>query len=93
MDGVRTRSEESVSLTISNPGTARNNKLPVPQPGFPDPGTPGPDGMRYLGGGMVEFAAGDRTNTVQVAVLRLSKDQADAAAVNLARKVAPMVPQ
>ena len=49
--------------------------------------------MRYLGSGAVEFAAGDRTNTVQVAVLRMSADQANAAAVNLARKVAPMVPQ
>lgn len=90
---TNTATEESVSLTISNPGTARNNKLPAPEPGFPDPTTPGPDGMRYLGSGAVEFAAGDRTNTVQVAVLRMSADQANAAAVNLARKVAPMVPR
>lgn len=88
---TNTATEESVSLTISNSGTARNNTLPAPS--FPDPGTPGPDGMRYMGGGTVEFAAGDRTNTVQVAVLRLSTDQANAAAVNLARKVAPLVPR
>src|SRR5947199_1670352 len=71
--------EESVSLTISNPGTAPNNKLPAPQPGFPFANPPGPDGMRYLGGGQVEFAAGNRSNTVQVAVLRLSSTQANAA--------------
>ncbi|BBX62696.1 hypothetical protein MSAS_18700 [Mycobacterium saskatchewanense] len=90
---TNTATEESVSLTISNPGTALHNKLPAPDSGFPDPGTPGPDGMRYLGGGSVEFAAGDRINTVQVAVLRMSADQANAAAVNLARKIAPMVPR
>lgn len=85
--------EESVSLTISNPGTAPNNTLPAPPPGLSFASTPGPDGMRYLGGGQVEFAAGDRSNTVQVAVLRLSQSQANAAAVDLARKVAPKVPQ
>jgi hypothetical protein len=84
---------ESVSITISNPGTARNNTLPPPEPGFPDPSTPGPDGMRLLGGGQVEFAAGNRVNTVQVAVLKLSPDQANSAAINLARKIAPQVPQ
>ncbi|MCV7100816.1 hypothetical protein [Mycobacterium palustre] len=85
--------EESVSLTISNPGTAADNKLPAPPSGFPLPNGPGPDGMRYLGGGQVEFAAGNRSNTVQVAVLRLSPSQANAAAVDLARKIAPKVPQ
>ncbi len=85
--------EESISLTISNPGTALDNKLPPAEPGFPDPTTPGPDGMRYLGGGGVEFAAGDRVNTVQVAVLRMSPDDANAAAVKLAREIAPQVPQ
>jgi hypothetical protein len=80
-------------LTISNPGTALDNKLPPAEPGFPDPTTPGPDGMRYLGGGGVEFAAGDRVNTVQVAVLRMSPDDANAAAVKLAREIAPQVPQ
>lgn len=86
-----TATEESLSLTISNPGTALNNKLPAP--GFPDVTKPGPDGMRYMGGGEVEFAAGNRVNTVQVAVLRLSPDEANAAAVKLAREIAPQVPR
>lgn len=85
--------EESVSLEIGNPGTARNNTLPAPEAGFPDPGTPGPDGMRLMGGGQVEFAAGNRSNTVQVAMLKLSPDQANSAAIDLARKVTPKVPQ
>jgi hypothetical protein len=84
---------ESVSIQISNPGTARNNKLPSAEPGFGDPTKPGPDGMRLMGGGQVEFAAGNRVNTVQVAVLKLSPDQANSAAINLARKIAPQVPQ
>jgi hypothetical protein len=84
---------ESVSVQISNPGTAPNNILPAPEPGFPDPTTPGPDGMRFMGGGNVEFAAGNRSNTVQVAVPRLSADQANSAAVDLARKITPQVPQ
>lgn len=49
--------------------------------------------MRLMGGGQVEFAAGNRVNTVQVAVLKLSPDQANSAAINLARKIAPQVPQ
>lgn len=85
--------DESVSLTIGNAGTALNNTLPAPDANFPDPTTPGPDGMRYMSSGSVEFAAGNRTNTVQVAVLRLLGDQANAAAVDLARKVAPQVPR
>jgi hypothetical protein len=85
--------QESVSVQLSNPGTAANNILPPPEPGFADPTTPGPDGMRFMGGGGVEFAAGNRSNTVQVAVLRLSADQANSAAVDLARKIAPQVPR
>jgi hypothetical protein len=81
---------ESISLQISNPGTAPNNTLPKSEP---VPSKPGPDGMRLMGGGMVEFAAGDRLNTVQVAVLRLSPDQANAAAIDLARKISPQVPK
>jgi hypothetical protein len=49
--------------------------------------------MRFIGGGAVEFPAGDRSNTVQVAVLRLSADQANSAAVDLARKIALQVLQ
>jgi len=82
--------DESVSVEIGNPGTAVNNTLPE-ESGF-GAGTPGPDGMRFLGGGQVEFAAGTRVNTVQVAVLRLSGDQANAAAVDLAHKMAPKIP-
>jgi hypothetical protein len=85
--------EESVSVEISNPGTAPNNILPPPEAGVPVQGTPGPDGMRFMGGGMVEFAAGNRSNTVQVAVLRLLGDQANSAAVDLARKIRPQVPE
>jgi hypothetical protein len=83
---------ESVTVEISNPGTARDNKLPPPEAGFPDVSKPGPDGMRLMGGGQVEFAAGNRVNTVQVAVLKLSPDQANSAAINLARKITPQVP-
>lgn len=83
------RTYESISLEIGNPGTAPNNTLPPADPvyGF----TPGPDGMFYVGGGQVRFAAGDRANTVQVAALKLSADEANAATVDLARKVAPKV--
>jgi hypothetical protein len=81
--------DESVSVQIGNPGTAVNNTLAPAEPGFE--GTPGPDGMRLLGGGQVEFAAGARSNTVQVAVLRLSTDDANAAAVDLAHKMAPKI--
>lgn len=85
--------DESVSIEIGNPGTARNNTLPPPEAGFPDSTTPGPDGMRLMGGGQVEFAAGNRSNTVQVAVLKLLGDQANSAAIDLARKITPKVPQ
>lgn len=83
---------ESVSVEIGNSGTARDDVLPAPEPGVPDVSTPGPEGMRYMGGGSVEFAAGTRINSVQVAVLRLSGDQANSAAVQLARKIIPEVP-
>jgi hypothetical protein len=83
---------ESISIQISNPGTAVRNTLPPPPAGMPDMSKPGPDGMRLMGGGMVEFAAGNRVNTVQVAVLRLSADQANSAAIDLARKISPQVP-
>ena len=83
---------ESVSVEIGNPGTVVNNTLPAPEPGFPAVGTPGPDGMRFLGSGMVEFPAGGRSNTVQVAVLRMSGDEANNAAVELAQKIGPKIP-
>jgi Protein of unknown function (DUF3558) len=84
---------ESVSLEIGNPDTAINGTLPPPEPGFPEVGTPGPDGMRFLGGGSVEFAAGKRSNTVQVAVLSMLGETANNAAVDLARKIGSQLPQ
>jgi len=84
---------ESVTVEIGNPGTAVNGTLPPPEPGFPEVGTPGPDGMRFLASGMVEFPAGGRSNTVQVAVLALMGADADNAAVDLARKIGPQLPQ
>lgn len=86
-------SYESVSVEIGNPNTAVNGTLPPPEPGFPEVGTPGPDGMRFLGSGSVEFAAGGRSNMVQVAVLSMAGDEANAAAVELARKIGPQLPQ
>ena len=49
--------------------------------------------MLILGSDMVEFPAGGRSNTVQVAVLKLLGEAADNAAVDLARKVGPQLPQ
>ena len=84
---------ESITLEIGNPGTAINGTLPPPEPGFPEVGTPGPDGIRILGSGMVEFPAGGRSNTVQVAVLNLLGEAADNAAIDLAHKIGPQLPQ
>jgi hypothetical protein len=86
-------SYESVSVEIGNSGTAVNGTLPPPEPGFPEVGTPGPDGMRFLGNGVVEFVAGGRSNTVQVAVLSMAGEEANAAAVDLARKITPQIPE
>lgn len=83
---------ESVSVDIGNPGTASDNTLPTPEPGIPDVTTPGPDGMRFVGYGAVDFAAGGRLNTVQVAVLNLGQDEANSAAVQLAREIGPKLP-
>jgi hypothetical protein len=84
---------ESVTVEIGNPGTAINGTLAPPEPGFPETGTPGPDGMRFLASGMVEFPAGGRSNTVQVAVLALMGQDADNAAVDLAHKIGGRLPQ
>lgn len=88
-----TSTDESITLEISQPGTAPHNTLPPPEAGFPNAAKAGPDGMRLLGSRTVEFAAGNRDNTLQVAVLRLSADEANSAAIELARKVAPQVPE
>ena len=84
---------ESVTVEIGKPGTAVNGTLPPPEPGFPEVGTPAPDGMRFLASGMVEFPAGGRSNTVQVAVLALMGQDADNAAVDLAHKIGGRLPQ
>jgi hypothetical protein len=84
---------ESVTVEIGNPGTAVNGTLPPPEPGFPEVGMPRPDGMRLLASGMVEFPAASRSNTVQVAVLALMGQDADNAALDLARKIGPQLPQ
>lgn len=79
--------EESVTVELGTPGSAPHNALKAALPGFPD--RPAPDGMRYIDFGAVRFAGGNRENTVQVAVIRLTGDQRDAAAVDLARKMLP----
>ena len=82
---------ESVSVEIGSPGTATDGILPPieegPDPTRPGPTRPGPDGMRFLGSGSVEFAAGNRSNTVQVAVLTMMGPEADDAALDLARQI------
>jgi hypothetical protein len=84
---------ESVSVEIGSPDTAINGTLREPEPGLEGMYTPGPDGMRFTGPGAVEFVAGHRANSVQVAVLSMIGDgTADAAAVDLARKITPQIP-
>ncbi|TRW77842.1 DUF3558 domain-containing protein [Mycolicibacterium sp. 018/SC-01/001] len=84
---------ESIAIEIGNPGSAANNTLAPSEPGFPTVGRPGPDGMRFLVPGQVEFPAGGRNNMVQVAVGSMTGDQANAAAVDLARKITPQIPR
>ena len=81
--------EESVTVEIGTPDSAPLNTLKAALPGFPD--RPAPDGMRYIDFGAVRFAGGNRENTVQVAVIRLTGDQRDAAAIDLARKIVPQL--
>jgi hypothetical protein len=79
-----------LGVTVQGKSTGKD-----PQMGdcsWENPSKPGPDGMRLMGGGTVEFAAGNRVNTIQVAVVRLSSDQANSAAIDLARKIGPQVP-
>jgi hypothetical protein len=86
---------QSVTIDIGGPGTAPNNTLPpLGEPGFPVPAsTPGPDGMRFVAGA-VEFAAGERYNSVQVATpVTMSLDESNAAGVDLARKISPQIPK
>jgi hypothetical protein len=86
---------QSVTIDIGGPGTAPNNTLPpLGEPGFPVPAsTPGPDGMRFVAGA-VEFAAGERYNSVQVATpVTMSADESNATGVDLARKISPQIPK
>ena len=84
---------ESVSVEIGSPDTAANGTLRPPEPGLEGMYTPGPEGMRFTADGAVEFVAGGRSNSVQVAVLSMIGDgTANGAAVDLARKIAPQIP-
>jgi hypothetical protein len=78
---------ESVSVEIGGPNTAIDGTLPPPDTAFGEPARPGPDGMRFVGNGVVEFPADERSNTVQVAVNTLRGEDADNAAVDLARQI------
>ncbi|MGQ9406665.1 hypothetical protein [Mycolicibacterium gilvum] len=78
---------ESVSVEIGTPNTAIDGALPPPDTAFGEATRPGPDGMRFVGNGVVEFAADTRSNTVQVAVNTLRGEDADDAAVDLARQI------
>ena len=85
---------ESVTVDIGAPDTALDNTLPaLSEPGMPDvESTPGPDGTRILAGA-VEFAAGNRYNSVQVATpVTMSPDESIAAAVALIDKIKPKIP-
>ncbi|GLP81737.1 hypothetical protein TUM20984_31570 [Mycobacterium antarcticum] len=85
---------ESVSVEIGSPGTAASGSLRDPEPGLEGMYTPGPDGMRFAGAGAIEFVAGGRANSVQVAVLSMVSDgSANDAAVDLARKIGPQIPE
>ena len=85
--------DESVSVDIGSPDTAINGTLPPLDPAFAAMATPGPDGMRFMGDGVVDFVAGRRLNSVQVAVLSMLGGQASDAAVDLARKIGPQIPE
>jgi hypothetical protein len=85
---------ESVTVDIGAPDTALDNTLPpLGEPGMPElESTPGPDGTRIFAGA-VEFAAGNRYNSVQVATpVTMSSDQSIAAAVELIGKIKPKIP-
>ena len=86
---------ESVTVDIGAPDTAIDNTLPpLGEPGFPEiESTPGPEGTRVLAGA-VEFAAGNRYNSVQVATpVSMSPDESIAAAVELIQTIKPQIPE
>ena len=85
---------ESVTVDIGAPGTASDDTLPpLGEPGFAEvESTPGPNGTRLVAGA-VEFAAGNRYNSVQVATpATISPDQSIAAANDLVAKITPLIP-
>ncbi|KOV71267.1 hypothetical protein ADL00_08415 [Streptomyces sp. AS58] len=53
----------SVTVSVGGPGTAASGEI-KDEPGVVS--EPGPDGIRFLGGGIARFAAGDRDCQVQV---------------------------
>jgi hypothetical protein len=82
---------KSVGVAVGNSGSAPNNTLPASS-GDGVTSTPGPDGMRFTEDGVVEFAASNRYNSVQIAVVGMDGDAANAAAVDVAKKIAPKIP-
>ena len=85
---------ESVTVDIGAPGTASDDTLPpLGEPGFPEvESTPGPNGTRLVAGA-VEFAAGNRYNSVQVATpATMTADESIAAANDLVAKITPLIP-
>jgi hypothetical protein len=85
---------ESVTVDIGAPGTASDDTLPpLGEPGFAEmESTPGPNGTRLVAGA-VEFAAGNRYNSVQVATpTTMSPDESIAAANELVAKITPLIP-
>jgi hypothetical protein len=87
-----TTTSESVTLEIGTPDSAPHNTLPKPLPGL-EIGALRPDGMRTNSEGVVQFASGNRDNSVQVAVVRISADERIAAGLDLVRKISPQIPQ
>ena len=75
---------KSVSVDVGATGTAAGGALPTWDPAM-GPERTLPDGMRTLGVGQVEFVAGDRYCSVQVARLQGDADQQKA--VELAKAV------
>ena len=87
----------SVTLHIGNADTAPGNTLADHSDlGMPPSmmGKPGPDGMRLEGNGTVVFPAGNRENYIQVAVITMVQaGTADAASIELAKKITPQIPE
>ena len=85
-----TATENSITISVGSPGTAPNDKLTLdPILGTPEP-VPALNGKGfYLSGGEVDFAAGNRYNSVQVVTAANGGDRTQAA--DLAVKIAPKI--